>query len=419
MKKSLKGFIVIFMLAILIGFSPKVSAETNEESNEVQLNYEMTADNSFKFYISESDNEVGNFLLSGDYWAAFYKGSTKLSKGKKYYLHIKATDLDGAGGFAGTFNLTGSGLKFSNNSKTLITNIDTFKISKTGFGKDYSTPTICSNSYDNRLSPAKWIWTNYGGDTAGDRYLTAEIIPDSPALVATATGNSNVVDLSWTSIENSLSYVVKRSTTQGGPYTEIASDLKTTTYQDKDVTKGQKYYYVIIGKLSDTESVNSNEVSASPLAAAPSALKVVLEIKEELQLSVDDDLAENTKLIWASSDSTVATVDSNGVVTALKTGNTMINVKSADGKYTDHINVLVVEDAKDYRLAVDLKVGKSCRLTMDDATDTVNATWISIDPTVAAVSSKGKVTAVSKGLTLINATDESGNIIGQVYVRVR
>lgn len=42
-----------------------------------------------------------------------------------------------------------------------------------------------------------------------------------------------------------------------------------------------------------------------------------------------------------------------------------------------------------------------------------------MDTTVATVASNGKVTAVSKGLTLITATDEEGNIIGQIYVRVR
>jgi len=124
-------------------------------------------------------------------------------------------------------------------------------------------------------------------------------------------------------------------------------------------------------------------------------------------------------MTWTSSDSTVATVDGKGVVTALEPGNTVITVTSADGTYTDYINVLVVENAKDYRLAVDLKVGKSCRLTVDDLTDTVNVTWNSIDPTIATVSSSGKVTAVGKGLTIIAATDVEGNIIGQVYVRVR
>lgn len=151
----------------------------------------------------------------------------------------------------------------------------------------------------------------------------------------------------------------------------------------------------------------------------PSALKVVLEVNEELQLSIDDDLNKNTEMIWNSSDNLVASVDVNGVVTALTPGNTVVTVTNLDGTYTDYINVLVVDDADELRLAIDLNIGKACRLTVDDLTETVKVTWTSMDPAVAAVSGKGKVTAISKGLTLITATDDQGKIIDQVYVRVR
>ncbi len=166
--------------------------------------------------------------------------------------------------------------------------------------------------------------------------------------------------------------------------------------------------------------ITSNEASAT-INEVPitNILKVVLETNEQLQLSVDDDLDKNTNMIWTSSDNVVATVDGYGVVMGLTSGNTVITVTSKDGTYTDHINVLVVADASDLRLAVDLIVGKSSRLTVDDLTDTVDVTWASTNPSVATISNKGKVTAVSKGLALITATDDTGNIIGQLYIRVR
>lgn len=150
-----------------------------------------------------------------------------------------------------------------------------------------------------------------------------------------------------------------------------------------------------------------------------SRLKVVLEVNEQLQLSVNNDLDENYNFTWISSDSTVAAVNNMGQVIAMKTGNAVITVRNADGSYTDYINILVVEKADNYRLAVDLNVGKSCRLTIDDYTDTVPVTWTSMNPTVATISNKGKVNAVSNGLVLMTAKDMSENIIGQIYVRVR
>ncbi len=234
-----------------------------------------------------------------------------------------------------------------------------------------------------------------------------------------AVAKESSIQLSWDTVTNAESYNIKRSTTPGGPYDTIATG-SAITFNDSDVDPGTTYYYVVSAMVSGTESQDSNEASATlPETPIINILKVVLEVNEQLQLSVDDDLDKNTDMIWTSSDNAVAIVDGYGVVTALTPGNTVITVTSVDGTYTDYINILVVDDAKDLRLAVDLKVGKSCRLTVDDLSDTVNVTWASMDPSVANVTSNGKVTAVSKGLALVTATDDTGKLIGQIYVRVR
>lgn len=46
-------------------------------------------------------------------------------------------------------------------------------------------------------------------------------------------------------------------------------------------------------------------------------LQVVLEVGENLQLSVNYDLDQNTKMTWISSDISIATVDSQGIVVFL------------------------------------------------------------------------------------------------------
>lgn len=163
---------------------------------------------------------------------------------------------------------------------------------------------------------------------------------------------------------------------------------------------------------------SSMEVYSVESTKQSNQLKVVLEQKEKLQLSIDEDLAENKNVTWTSSNSTVASVDANGVVTAAVPGNAIITV--SDGQdYTESIPILVVENAAEYRLAVDLKVGNSCRLTVDDNTNTADVTWNSMDESIATVSTKGKMTAVSEGLTIITASDADGEDIGQVYARVR
>ena len=60
------------------------------------------------------------------------------------------------------------------------------------------------------------------------------------------------------------SYNVKRSTTDGGPYTTIASGVTTTSYTNTGLTNGTTYYYVVSAVNSVGESGNSNQASATP-----------------------------------------------------------------------------------------------------------------------------------------------------------
>ena len=302
---------------------------------------------------------------------------------------------------------------------------------------DMTTPVVQTTAaypYDKIPSPSYIGGSQYKvglkdllfGDLDDVKIYNVAIVPEtapvtSPNLKATA-GDSKV-DLAWDAVTKATNYTIKRATTAGGPYTTV-SNITDVYYTDTDVTNGTTYYYVISATNNDKEITNSNEASAQPTRSqtpptTEAKLKVVLEVSEALRLSVDDNLNINTQMSWSSSEATVATVNEKGIVTALAPGNTVITVKSVDGSYTDYINVLVVENADDYRLAIDLKVGETARLTADDFTNTANITWAPMDSSIANVTSKGKVTALSKGLVLISAKDAEGNIIGRVYVRVR
>lgn len=418
MKKVTRNIFLIALLVMMSAFSITAHAEPDVENVKVNLDYQILVYDTFKFYISESENETGKLIADGGVERGICKGSTTLDPGKTYYLHIVA-DIQGmTASFAGKFVLNDNQLKFSNNSNELLTNPTDFRVWHNGFGKEAGKLEYWSGHSIN-LPGVRYI------RSVSQRrpiYFSTTITPNQQLLSAKATGTVNGVDVTWNSIPGATSYSVERSTTAGGPHTPIASDLTETSYIDKSVAANTTYYYIVKAKLSDTETITSAEVSAIPTPDTPtvdSKLKVVLEPEEKLQLSVDEHLDENTNMTWTSSDNTVAQVDANGVVTAIKAGNAVIHVQSPDGNYSDDINILVVDNADDYRLAVDLKVGKTSRLTVDDLTNTLNVTWNSSDATVATVSSKGVITAKRKGLTLAKATDKDGNVVGQVYVRVR
>lgn len=144
-------------------------------------------------------------------------------------------------------------------------------------------------------------------------------------------------------------------------------------------------------------------------------LCVLLETDEQTQLSLSQDLALNSEYIWSSEDEMVATVDTNGLVTAVGEGVAKIYAESQDGTFKEYISVKVLDQVYDeLRLALDLNVGKSARLYLSDNEGIV---WTSMDPSVATVDETGKVTAVKKGLAIIQ-TEDNGEIY-KIYVRAR
>ena len=77
-----------------------------------------------------------------------------------------------------------------------------------------------------------------------------------------ATADSTQVVLNWSASSAATSYNVKSSTTNGGPYTTIASPT-TTSYTNTGLTIDTTYYYVVSAVNAAGESTNSSQVSAT------------------------------------------------------------------------------------------------------------------------------------------------------------
>ena len=88
-----------------------------------------------------------------------------------------------------------------------------------------------------------------------------------PPTGLTASAANAQVNLSWAASSGASGYYVKRSTTSGGPYSQLASPTPTN-YADNAVSNGTKYYYVVSAYNSYGQSANSIEVSATPTAPA-------------------------------------------------------------------------------------------------------------------------------------------------------
>jgi len=114
--------------------------------------------------------------------------------------------------------------------------------------------------------------------------------PSAPTGLTASAANAQV-NLTWNASSGATAYYVKRSTTSGGPYAQIATPT-ATSYADNSVTNGTKYYYVVSAYNSYGQSANSAEVNATPMAPPPPAAPAGLEA-----------LAGNTQvsLTWTAS----------------------------------------------------------------------------------------------------------------------
>ncbi|MCB1130346.1 MAG: DNRLRE domain-containing protein [Verrucomicrobiae bacterium] len=92
--------------------------------------------------------------------------------------------------------------------------------------------------------------------------------PDAPVDMEIVPGDAGV-ELDWshgTEGSPDFTFKVYRSTSAGGPYGEVASELTASAYTDSGLGNGTTYHYVVTANNSSGESPPSAEVSATPVA---------------------------------------------------------------------------------------------------------------------------------------------------------
>ena len=104
-------------------------------------------------------------------------------------------------------------------------------------------------------------------------------------------------------------------------------------------------------------------VKVSSVTINPSTLKLTSKCQAaQLSASVLPNNAENKSIVWSTSNASVATVDNNGVVTAVANGNTTITATTLDGsgKYAECS--VVVEIPKENNQIIELAGGESKKI---------------------------------------------------------
>lgn len=165
------------------------------------------------------------------------------------------------------------------------------------------------------------------------------------------------------------------------------------------------------------------QVPVESVAVEPESL--TLEVGEQftLQAVVLPEDATDRSVVWISSNPDVASVSSEGVVTANGRGSLVVTARSQDGKVSADCQVTVVISVDGVTLEPDklsLKIGTEYELVAKVSPSNAsnrNLIWTSEDETVAKVD-EGMVSAVGLGTTVVEVKTEDGGFTAQCEVTV-
>ena len=162
-------------------------------------------------------------------------------------------------------------------------------------------------------------------------------------------------------------------------------------------------------------------IAVSPSGLTLNALGATAQLEATARDQHGDTIA--AQVTWGSSDTAIATVDADGLVTAVNNGTATVTVRS--GAVSNSVNVSVEQQAESVTLSRDeavlTAVGDTLQLeaVVSDANDnsmSSDISWESSDPSVVLVDEDGLVTAVNNGTATV--TVRSGAVSNSVNVSV-
>ena len=176
-----------------------------------------------------------------------------------------------------------------------------------------------------------------------------------------------------------------------------AGECELTATSDYDETISVSIPLIIIVPVTDVD-----------ITAAEHG--VVLGKTLQLSVAVTPSDATMQAIAFSSSDESVLTVTQDGLVTGVSRGEASVTAESADGRATDRFRITVKQPPESVAVSpetVTVAEGKTQKLTatvLPKDTNDKTVYWTSADESVAAVSSRGAVTGVALGQTVITAT---------------
>ena len=352
-----------------------------------------------------------------------------------------AEDIQGEGRLLATLTVTiGSEthsviIKFSNIEPSLTLNIYNAMINVGG--NLLLTATI--NPGNNHPSPSEIEWTSSNNNVAtvdATGKVTA-ISNGTTTITASTTDGSNLSATCLVTVRTPATSITLDRTQLmmcKGDFDALTATILPETTSNKNVNWSSSNSSVV--SVDNAGNINAKEIGIASITATTTDgtnlsascrvevynrvssvslnySSLVMEKGETKQIiaTISPSNAYNKKLLWSSSNPSVAEVDSTGLVTSVNVGNTVISATTTDGSNitaTCNVEVIVYANAVNLnKQEMSIYAGGTEQLIAQVfPEDAINkdVTWRSSNSNIASVSSSGLVAAKKVGTVLIIAT---------------
>lgn len=272
----------------------------------------------------------------------YYRIYTYVDKAKGGYKTASATPITNAPSNFVADNISSTSIKLTWDEPAGATGYIIYRSTesdKTGFTE---LATVQEDKYIDRnltLGQAYYykvqsVRNGVKGKTSGVYGIHATI-PGVKNLTATGSSNEDYIKLAWEESDDATSYLIERSIDDGDFRFVGELNSNKTSYIDDDNIKSGKLYTYRVYVISDKLKSNPKIVSYSFIKSISlNKTEASLEPGKTLQLTatVTPASATDQNIAWSSSDKSVATVTSSGLVTAVANGTASITAKTVNGK---------------------------------------------------------------------------------------
>ena len=226
-----------------------------------------------------------------------------------------------------------------------------------------------------------------------------------------------------------LVVLVKPSDLASTKFTWKSSDSKVVTVDANGKIKGINLGTATITvtsangkKATITVNVTNQSIPVEEIKLNPSSATVDAGSTIQISPKIKPDNATNRELVWSSSDPSIASVDSKGVVKGIKAGTVTITAKTKDGKVvaTSIITVnaaaptptpMIITSLSFPEDNITIKKGNSLGLIIEIEPVELSSTklnWKSSDSSIVSVDSNGKIKGLKTGTVTITVSTNDG-----------